>query len=65
MNKWEAAVISTYTGIMLGDFSEMHKYMEKIYGAPIWTHRLSNTDFVEELKELSKEDFLEIHSNIV
>ena len=30
MTKNEAAIISLFTGILIGDFSEMHKYAEKL-----------------------------------
>lgn len=29
LTKREAAIISAYTGFMIGEFSEMHKYIEE------------------------------------
>ena len=60
MTKKEAAIISAYTGIMLGEFSDMHKYIEKILGRPVWTHELGNSETAEMIKEKSKPDFMAI-----
>ena len=64
MTKHEAAVISLFTGILIGDFSDMHKYAEKLNGEPIMTHQFANTNFVESLKEKCKPDFMAIHDAI-
>lgn len=64
MTKHEAAVISMFTGIMIGKFSDMHEYAEKIYGGPIWTHQFADKDLVNRLKELAKPDFVDIHEGI-
>ena len=56
MNKREAAIVSAYTGKLIGDFSEMHGYIEEIMGHPIWTHQLPS--LAEEIKEKSKPDFI-------
>ena len=33
MTKREAAIVSAYTGVLIGDFNEMHRYIEEIMGA--------------------------------
>lgn len=58
MTKQEAAIVSAYTGTMLGDFVDMTDYMEELVGRPIWTHELSDKAFVAEVKELAKSDFI-------
>ena len=58
MNKREAAIVSAYTGILLGDFGEMHKYIEEIMGRPVWTHEMPS--LWDEIKARSKDDFLSI-----
>ena len=64
MNKREAAVISAFTGILIGDFSEMHQYIEQVLGRAVWTHELAGKEFNEKLKEAAKPDFLAIHESI-
>lgn len=41
MTKREAAIVSAYTGIMLGKFSDMLGYIEEILGRPVHTHELT------------------------
>ena len=33
MTKKEAAIVSAYTGVLIGKFDEFHKYAEKAMGA--------------------------------
>lgn len=58
MTKREAAIVSAYTGYLIGEFSDFHAYVEEIMGRPVFTHELPN--IAEELKEKSKKDFMSI-----
>ena len=60
MTKREAAIVSAYTGILIGDFSDMHKYIEEKLDRAVWTHELAYTKVQEEIKQKSKEDFINI-----
>ncbi len=60
MTKREAAVVAVFTGILIGDFSDMHEYIEELAGRPVWTHELASEEFAAELKELARPDFMEI-----
>lgn len=60
LTKREAAVIGLYTGVLMGDFGDLHEYAEEVAGRPIWTHEFANHDTVEELKALARPEFLEI-----
>lgn len=64
MNKREAAIVSAFTGILIGDFSEMHKYVEEIMGRPVWTHEMGDKEVTKKIKEAARADFLEMHENI-
>jgi len=57
MTKREAAIVSAYTGFMLGDFSEMQQYAEELFGYPIFSHQFGNETLVKELRDLSRKDF--------
>ena len=35
----DMAVVSAYTGRLMGKFSDFHGYCEKLLGKPIWTHQ--------------------------
>lgn len=58
MTKKEAAIISAYTGYLIGEFSDFQAYAEEIMGRPIFTHDLTRLGY--ELKEKSKKDFMSI-----
>lgn len=58
MTKREAAIVSAYTGYLIGSFSDFHAYAEEIFERPIFTHEFPS--IVEELKEKSKKDFMSI-----
>ena len=60
MTKKEAAIISAYTGVLLGEFSDMHEYIEQILGRPVWTHQLANEDIHNEIKNKSRDDFISL-----
>jgi len=58
MNKREAAIVSAYTGILIGSFSDMHEYCEKLLGTPIFTHQFPM--LMDDIKSKSKDDFTSI-----
>jgi len=60
MNKKEAAIVSAYTGILIGSFDEAHKYMQEIMGRSLYTHELAFEGIVEEIKKKSRNDFINI-----
>lgn len=60
MTEREAAIISAYTGVMIGSFSALHKYAEEIMSRPINTIEFANKSIMEEIKNKSKEDFCNI-----
>lgn len=58
MTKREAAIVSVYTGVLIGDFSDFYAYAVEIMGRPIFTHEFPY--IADELKEKSKKDFMSI-----
>lgn len=58
MTKREAAIVSAYTGYLIGEFKDFHAYVEEIMGRPVFTHELPS--IAEELKYKSKKDFMSI-----
>ena len=60
MTKREAAIVSAYTGYLIGEFSTLHEYAEKIMGRPVFTHEFGNLRVAEELREQAKVDFVTI-----
>ncbi len=58
LTKEQAVVLSAYTGFLMCDFSDMHAYIEKKLGRPIFTHELAFAGFEEKLREAAREDFM-------
>lgn len=60
MTKREAAIVSAYTGFLIGGFDEMQRYADEVLGYSTWTHMFASKEFAAELKEKSKKDFVQI-----
>lgn len=60
MTKREAAIVSAYTGILIGAFDDMHAYIEEKLGRPVFTHELADEDVWKEIHTKAKNDFLNI-----
>lgn len=63
MTDREKAIVTAYTGVTMlsGEkFQIFHEYIEKILGRPVWTHELAIELVWNEIKEKSKDDFIEI-----
>ena len=58
MTKSEAAIVAAYTGVLIGKFSDMHEYVERKLGHPIWTHQFPEAR--EDIKKKTKEDFVNL-----
>lgn len=58
LTKREAAIVAAYTGFIIGDFTEFHKYAEGLVGHPIWTHQFADENLMKEIHEKSKADFI-------
>lgn len=60
MTKREAAIVSAYTGYLCGDFGELQDYAAEKLGGPVFTHQMGSKEFADKLRELSKEDFVNL-----
>lgn len=60
MNTREAAIVAAYTGVLIGEFSDMHEYIEEIMERPVWTHEMADKNVIKDIKARSKGDFLSI-----
>lgn len=64
MNKREAAILSAFTGIMIGSFSDMHEYVEEKLGRPVFTSEFGSEKFAAQLKEAVRGDFIKLNEDI-
>lgn len=55
MTKREAAIVSAYTGYLIGDINEMYKYINEIMKRQVFTHEIPI--LFDEIRERAKIDF--------
>ena len=60
MTKYEKIVVSAYTGILMCDFNDVHKYIEEKLGGPVWAHELSKQSVWDVIQGKCKDDFMDI-----
>ena len=60
MTSKEAAIVTAYTGIFVGNFPAFHEYVEKLLNRPVWTHEFANKELMEEIKDKAKNDFISL-----
>jgi len=60
MTKREAAIVSAYTGWLLGDHDTFHSYVEEKFGRTVFTHEMASKEFEDKLRTLSRDDFLNL-----
>lgn len=58
LTKEQAAIIGAYTGVLCGPFDEMHEYIERVMGRPVWTHEMADREVMAKIAAESKDDFL-------
>lgn len=63
MTKYEAAVLTAKTDILIGSMSEFRKYAELLLGRQIYTHELDEK-LMEQIKVRSHNDFVKIMMEI-
>lgn len=56
----QAAVVGAYTGFLVGNFRDMHEYVERVMDRPVWTHEMGTEEIALQIREASKEDFLRL-----
>ena len=57
MTKQERIIVSAYTGYLMCDFNDLHAYIEKKLGRPVWTHELGIEKTWQEIHEAVHADF--------
>lgn len=60
LTKEQAVIISGFTGILCGEFSDFHADVEKRLGRGVQTFEFGFKEFATEVKKLYEADFIEI-----
>lgn len=64
MKRRESAIISAYTGILCGKFTDYHKYVEEIMNRPVFTHEMASPNLMQTIKQRAEKDFLHLCENL-
>lgn len=64
MTKREAAIISAYTGFLIGEFNYTLDYIEEVLKRPVRSHELGNATLRKEVRAAAKNDFNTLVDNI-
>lgn len=56
----EAAIVTAFTGTLIGKFSDAHKYIEEVMGRPVDPGEMKDKRFWEELSDKTLHAFLDI-----
>ncbi len=64
MTSEEAAIITAYTGNLIGELSNFRGYIEKKLGHPVFAHEVFRATFWAKAKKASEQDFLKIMEEI-
>lgn len=56
----EAAIVSAYTGVLIGPFPNMCAYAQTVLHRKIGTAEMGTEEFAERLSQAAKLDFLEL-----
>jgi hypothetical protein len=60
LSRDQAAIVGAYTGKLAGPFSDLHEYVERVLGRPVYTHEFADEELYKEIREKCKQDFLNI-----
>lgn len=56
MTKREAAIVSAYTGVFIGELGELYKYLSELIGRPVYTHEMPAV--AEKYRSRIRQDFV-------
>lgn len=60
MKKEEKLIVSAYTGFLMCDWDDLHKFIEDTLGRPVWAHELADDKVTEDVRLRLKPRFLAI-----
>lgn len=58
MTKREAAIIGAYTGVVVGEYTDLMSYISDLVGGPIVDATLSTFGMTDYIKGLARNDFM-------
>ena len=63
MTQNERLIVSAYTGVLMTDMDQLHDYINRVLGRPVWTHELRDEKVLKEIQEKVRPAFLALCGN--
>lgn len=60
ISKHDRLVISAYTGYLMADPDEVHRFIEETLGYPVFTHEFVKHKIVDEIQKKLKDEWMRI-----
>lgn len=60
LSREDAAIVGAYTGVLCGPFEDLHAYIERKMGRPVFTHELGDPETRKKIAVVALDDFLSI-----
>lgn len=60
MTKQEKLIVTAYTGILMVDWDEFHKFAEELLCRPIYTHEFDKEEVTNEIVNAVRDDFMRL-----
>ena len=58
LTKEQAAILGAFTGVLCGEFGDLHEYVERVMGRPVFTHEMGDRTTADAIKEAARADFM-------
>lgn len=58
LSKEQCVVLTGFTGVMHGSFSDFNEDIEKRLGRPVFTHEMTDKETMTKIKEIYRNDFI-------
>lgn len=60
MTYQECLIVGAYTGVCMTKFGDLHDFIEKRLGRPVWTHEMARIEVMDEVRAAVRDDFLRL-----
>lgn len=60
MTKQEKLIVTAYTGVLMVDWGEFHKFAEELLGRPIYSHEFDEEEVTNKIVNAVRDDFMRL-----
>lgn len=63
LTREQAAVLSAFTGVMMGEWADFQEYAERLLGRAVFTHEFAQDTLSAQIREAARDDFMALMPN--